>query len=113
MSRHLARAGACAVVLSAWVGTAVSGQTPFDSAQGRPASPKGAVVGTGVFTTFVENMDRTLAFYHDVFGMEVPELPASGVRPYNNPNPRLFQFFDIPGAKERHQSARAPGVRTS
>jgi catechol 2,3-dioxygenase-like lactoylglutathione lyase family enzyme len=74
---------------------------------------KGAVVGTGVFTVFVENMDRSLAFYHDVFGMEVPPLPASGGRPYNNPNPRLFVFFDIPGAKERHQSARVPGTRTA
>ena len=31
--------------------------------------------------------------------MEVPPLPASGARPYNNPNPGLFKFFDIPGAK--------------
>jgi catechol 2,3-dioxygenase-like lactoylglutathione lyase family enzyme len=45
--------------------------------------------------------------------MEVPPLPASGARPYNNPNPGLFIFFDIPGAKERHQSARVPGIRTS
>jgi catechol 2,3-dioxygenase-like lactoylglutathione lyase family enzyme len=98
--------------------TTAIGQGPFDSAQGRPAPTtaaptKGAVVGTGVFTTFVENKDRPLAFYHDVFGMEVPPLPASGARPYNNPNPRLFMFFDIPGAKERHQSARVTGIRTS
>jgi hypothetical protein len=45
--------------------------------------------------------------------MEVPPLPATGgPRPYNNPNPRLFAFFDIPGARERHQSARVNGVRT-
>src|SRR6516164_8398050 len=61
------------------------------------ASGRGAVVGTGVFTSFVENMDRSLAFYHDVFGMDVPPLPAPGERPYNNPNPRLFRFFHIPG----------------
>jgi catechol 2,3-dioxygenase-like lactoylglutathione lyase family enzyme len=77
------------------------------------AAGKGAVIGTGVFTPFVENMDRSLAFYRDVFGMEVPPLPDSGARPYNNPNPGLFAFFDIPGAKERHQSARVPGIRTS
>jgi catechol 2,3-dioxygenase-like lactoylglutathione lyase family enzyme len=90
--------------------TTAMGQAP---APATAAPTQGAVVGTGVFTTFVENMDRTLAFYHDVFGMEVPPLPASGARPYNNPNPRLFIFFDIPGAKERHQSARVPGIRTS
>ncbi len=75
------------------------------------AASKALVVGTGSFTSFVENMDRSLAFYHDAFGMEVPVLPASGQRPYNPPNPQLFKFFDIPGAKERHQSARVPGTR--
>ena len=88
----------------------VIGQGPAPTKTG---TVEGAVVGTGVFTAFVENMDRSLGFYHDVFGMEVPPLPASGVRPYNNPNPRLFAMFDIPGAKERHQSARVPGLRTS
>jgi len=92
------------------VAGAASSQQPVP-ANAAPAN--GSVVGTGVFTTFVENMDRTLAFYHDVFAMEVPPLPASGARPYNNPNPGLFKFFDIPGAKERHQSARVPGLRTS
>jgi catechol 2,3-dioxygenase-like lactoylglutathione lyase family enzyme len=71
------------------------------------------VIGTGVFTVFVENMDRSLAFYHDVFGMEVPPLPPSGERPYNNPNPRLFAMFDMPGARERHQSARLPDSKTT
>jgi catechol 2,3-dioxygenase-like lactoylglutathione lyase family enzyme len=74
------------------------------------ASDKGAVIGTGTFTGFVENMDRSLAFYHDAFGMSVPALPASGERPYNNPNPRLFAMFNIAGARERHQSARVTGT---
>ncbi len=39
-------------------------------------------------------------------------MPASGSRPYNNRNDRLFAFFDIMGAKERHQSARVKGIRT-
>src|SRR5262245_65755067 len=77
------------------------------------ASRKGAVIGTGTFTAFVENMDRSLAFFHDVFGMEVPSLPDSGVRPYNRANPQLFAMFDIPGARERHQSARVAGTRVN
>ena len=85
-----------------------AGQTPSSTA----STGKAMVIDTGVFTPFVENMDRSLAFYHDVFGMEVPPLPESGGRPYNNPNPRLFAMFDIPGAKERHQSARVRGIRT-
>jgi catechol 2,3-dioxygenase-like lactoylglutathione lyase family enzyme len=58
-------------------------------------------------------MDRTLAFYHDAFGMDVPALPATGERAYNQPNPGLFKFFDIDGAKERHQSARIAGTRVT
>jgi catechol 2,3-dioxygenase-like lactoylglutathione lyase family enzyme len=77
------------------------------------ASSKGAVIGTGTFTAFVENMDRSLAFFHDVFGMDVPPLPESGARPYNRANPQLFAMFDIPGARERHQSARVPNTRVN
>jgi len=109
LTKAVCAAAAVCGLLTLGSTTTIGQGTP--PANGAPA--KGAVVGTGVFTTFVENMDRTLAFYHDVFGMEVPPLPASGARPYNNPNPRLFMFFDIPGAKERHQSARVPGIRTS
>src|SRR6185295_9533995 len=36
-----------------------------------------------------------------------------GQRPYNQANPQLFKFFDIPGAKERHQSARVTGTRVT
>jgi catechol 2,3-dioxygenase-like lactoylglutathione lyase family enzyme len=79
-------------------------------ASAQPAGEKpGAIIGTGSVTRFVENMDRSLAFYHDAFGMEVPALPESGARPYNPSNSQLFAMFDIAGAKERHQSARIPG----
>jgi catechol 2,3-dioxygenase-like lactoylglutathione lyase family enzyme len=74
---------------------------------------RASVLGTGTFTAFVENMDRSLAFFHDAFGMEVPALPATGERPYNRANPQLFAMFDIPGARERHQSARVPGTRVT
>ncbi len=111
MNRVGIRTAAAVIAVSGLVGSAgvpASGQSAAGSAPGR-----GAVIGTGTFTAFVENMDRSLAFYHDVFGMDVPALPASGERAYNNPNPRLFAMFDIPGARERHQSARVPGTRTS
>ena len=99
----LAAATVCGLLT---LGTGVNGQ-------GVAAKPgKGAVVGTGSFTAFVENMDRSLGFYHDVFGMDVPAMPESGARPYNRPNPPLFAWFDIPGARERHQSARMPSLRT-
>jgi len=74
------------------------------------AATRGAVIGTGAVTSFVENMDRSLAFYHDAFGMEVPPLPESGARVYNPTNAQLFAMFDIPGARERHQSAQVRGT---
>ena len=99
-----------AVMVLAAIEAVALGQTPTTAA---PNANKAAVLGTGSFTSFVENMDSSLAFYHDAFGMEVPALPASGVRPYNQENPQLFKFFDIMGAKERHQSARVAGTRVT
>lgn len=84
----------------------------FAQLAAQPSAPAvGAVLGTGAVTSFVENMDRSLAFYHDAFGMEVPALPESGARPYNPSNVQLFAMFDIAGAKERHQTARLGDVR--
>src|SRR5689334_14531108 len=93
-------------VLLVGLGIGVVGQTVSNHAAG-------AIIGTGAFTVFVENMDRSLAFYHDMFGMDVSALPVSGERPYNRANPRLFAMFDIPGARERHQSARIAGTRVA
>jgi catechol 2,3-dioxygenase-like lactoylglutathione lyase family enzyme len=98
--------------LAAAIGSLLLIASSTTTGQAPRSASVAAVIGTGMFTPIVENMDRSLAFYHDVFGMEVPPLPASGSRPYNNPNPRLFAMFDIPGAKERHQAARAPGITT-
>jgi catechol 2,3-dioxygenase-like lactoylglutathione lyase family enzyme len=101
MLKSISRALPAAILIAALVSaTLTMGQTA-------------AVTGTGSFTSFVENMDRSLAFYHDAFGMEVPAMPASGERPYNQANPQLFKFFDIAGAKERHQSARVTGTRVT
>jgi catechol 2,3-dioxygenase-like lactoylglutathione lyase family enzyme len=103
LTRFALVAVASALLLSARA--LVSAQAPVPI---RAGAANGAVIGTGTFTGFVENMDRSLAFYQQAFGMSVPALPASGERPYNGPNPRLFAMFAIAGAKERHQSARVP-----
>lgn len=87
--------------LSSIISTIAEAQEPAHS---------GAILGTGAFTAFVEDMDRSVAFYHDVFGMEVPPLPESGTRPYNPSNPQLYAMFDIPGARERHESVSVPGT---
>ena len=93
---------------------AIGGLFMFTTCVAQPAADstaKGVVLGTGAVTGFVEDMDRSLAFYHDAFGMEIPALPESGARPYNPSNAQLFAMFDIPGAKERHQFARLGDVR--
>jgi catechol 2,3-dioxygenase-like lactoylglutathione lyase family enzyme len=100
--RLISRLIPAAVLVAALAGAAAIGQTPA-----------GVVLGTGSFTAFVENMDRSLAFFHDAFGMDVPAMPATGERPYNPPNPQLYTWFDIAGAKERHQSARVTGTRVT
>jgi catechol 2,3-dioxygenase-like lactoylglutathione lyase family enzyme len=101
------------IVLAQAQPAAPAGSINLSGRNAQGAKAEGAVIGTGTFTGFVENMDRSLAFYHDAFGMEVPALPASGARPYNPPNPQLFTWFDIVGARERHQSARVPGTRVT
>ena len=107
MLKSILRAIPAAILIAAF------GLAALTMGQAQTSAGKAAVVGTGAFTGFVENMDRSLAFYHDAFGMEVPALPASGERPYNRANPQLFKFFDIAGAKERHQSARVAEARVT
>jgi len=101
MLRLISRVIPVVVLIAAFGCALATGQT----------SSKASVLGTGTFTAFVENMDRSLAFFHDAFGMDVPALPTTGERPYNRANPQLFAMFDIPGARERHQSARVRGTR--
>ena len=103
------------VLVAGALGCAViAGQVRGGAPAPAPApAGKAGVTGIGTFTAFVENMDRSLAFLHDAFGMEVPALPAGGERPYNRANPQLFAMFDIAGSKERHQSARVTGTRVN
>jgi predicted enzyme related to lactoylglutathione lyase len=101
------------MLMSRALGTAaVAGLFGLAPVFAQPAAPPvGAVLGTGAVTSFVEDMDKSLAFYHAAFGMEVPALPESGARPYNPSNVQLFAMFDIAGAKERHQTARLGDAR--
>ena len=70
--RLAARAGA-AFALWGLAAAAPIGQAP---AAGHASTPR--VIDTGAYTPFVENMDRSLVFYRDVFSMEVPTMPESG-----------------------------------
>ncbi len=69
----------------------VHAQTPAD------------VVGVGNFSHIVASMDRALAFYRDVLGLEV-----SIDQPFS-PNPAIMRLGDTPGAQSRFIALRVPG----
>lgn len=81
-------------------------QAPAPSA---PPSSGGEVLRTGNFSPIVDSLERSLAFYHGVLGLEVPAAAAApGPRPYSV-NPGLHAMLGTTGAKERHSDARIPG----
>jgi hypothetical protein len=53
------------------------------------------VVGVGNFSHIVRDMDRAVAFYRDVLGLEVTtDVPFS-------PNPAIMRLGNTPGAQSR------------
>lgn len=75
---------------------------PGASAQ-TPAEP-GVVVGVGGFSHIVENVDRSIAFYRDVLGLELPNPP----RPFAGV-PWIMAMGNTPGAQSRPARLRIPG----
>jgi catechol 2,3-dioxygenase-like lactoylglutathione lyase family enzyme len=71
-----------------------------------PSFPRAAtddVVGVGNFSHIVRDMDRALAFYRDVLGLEVTiNQPFS-------PNPAIMKLGNTPGAQSRFIALRVPG----
>src|SRR5829696_330875 len=61
------------------------------------------VVGVGNFSHIVSSMDRALAFYRDVLGLEVTiDQPFSA-------NPAIARLGNTPGAQSRFIALRVPG----
>ena len=73
---------------------------PFALAQNAPASD---VTGVGNFSRVVRDMDRAVAFYRDVLGLEV----AANV-PFS-PNPAIMRLGNTIGAQSRMMQLRVPG----
>jgi catechol 2,3-dioxygenase-like lactoylglutathione lyase family enzyme len=61
------------------------------------------VLGVGNFSHIVRDMDRAVAFYRDVLGLEVTaNVPFS-------PNPAIMRLGNTPGAQSRMMQLRVPG----
>jgi len=61
------------------------------------------VVGVGNFSHVVRDMDRAVAFYRDVLGLEV-----GASQPFS-PNPAIMRLGNTPGAQSKMVQLRVPG----
>jgi catechol 2,3-dioxygenase-like lactoylglutathione lyase family enzyme len=68
-----------------------------------PAEP-GAVVGVGGFSHIVESVDRSVSFYRDVIGLDMPNPP----RPFGS-IPWITDMGNTPGAQSRPAILHIPG----
>lgn len=75
------------------------------AAQAPPAvAPAGVITGVGNFSHIVADMDRALAFYRDVIGLEVNQPPNAF-----SGNPAILNLGNTPGAQSRFGTLRVPG----
>src|SRR5580698_10624326 len=88
---------AAAAFILASVATCVFAQTP--------AEP-GAVVGVGGFSHIVDNVERSVAFYRDVLGLEMPNPP----RAFDS-TPWIIDMGNTPGAQSRPAILHIPGSK--
>jgi len=75
----------------------VAGQPPVSAQSPSP------VVGVGNFSHIVKDLDKSLAFYRDVLGLDVANNMAWGNMP------AIMQLGDTPGAQSRMAALRVPG----
>jgi predicted enzyme related to lactoylglutathione lyase len=64
----------------------------------------GQVAGVGNFSHIVANLDKSVAFYHDVFGLD----PDGAVRPFSD-NAAIRSLGNTPGAQSRYIPMKIPG----
>lgn len=73
--------------------------------------PAGDVVGVGNFIHVVSSLDQSIAFYHDVLGMDLPRAPGAqapaGPRPFLSA-PEVPRLYNAVGAQYRVLSALVP-----
>lgn len=73
------------------------------SALAQSPAQAGDITGVGNFSHIVSNMERALAFYRDVLGLDV-----TANQPFS-PNPAIMRLGNTPGAQSRFIALRVPG----
>ena len=72
-------------------------------AQAPAVEPPGEIVGVGNYSHIVQNLDKSLAFYRDVLGLEVV------VNQPFAPNPAIAKLGNTMGAQARYVALKVPG----
>jgi catechol 2,3-dioxygenase-like lactoylglutathione lyase family enzyme len=72
----------------------------------QPAPPESPVVGVGPFLHIVSDLDQSLAFYHDVLGLELSGPP--GEHKFTD-NPAVANLYGVPGKQFRAAVLKIPG----
>jgi catechol 2,3-dioxygenase-like lactoylglutathione lyase family enzyme len=73
------------------------------AAQAPQSAPPGQIVGVGNFAHIVQDLDKSLAFYRDVLGLEVAMSQPFG------PNPAIEKLGNTPGGQSRFVALKVPG----
>jgi catechol 2,3-dioxygenase-like lactoylglutathione lyase family enzyme len=73
---------------------------------GQTAAPESPVVGVGTFLHIISDLDQSLAFYHDVLGLEVTGPP--GEHKFTD-NPAVANLYGVPGKQFRAAVLKIPG----
>ncbi|HTA43189.1 MAG TPA: VOC family protein [Bryobacteraceae bacterium] len=75
------------------------------AAQGPQAAPAGDVVGVGNFSHVVTNLEKSVAFYHDVLGLDVATPPQTF-----SANPAIMKMTNAIGGQSRIAALKIPGA---
>src|SRR5262245_19735174 len=77
----------------------------YSALQSAPAND--IVIGSGNFSPIVADLDKSIAFYHDVLGLDLPANTAS--RAWSSDS-ALLNFLGVPTSQIRFLTARIPGT---
>src|SRR5262245_61126738 len=80
---------------------------PLHGRSAGQAPPAGdVVIGSGNFSPIVADLDKSIAFYNDLLGVNAPA--AAGPTPFGADS-ALLNFLGVPTAQIRFSTVRIPG----